>query len=278
MSVMDRKIVVINAKNFRDISKCLCASGINSTNQWYMRYIFGNWKMYLNEEESVRLAREIGELSVAPGFSCAVFPNTLSFLPVRDVLRNSSFSVGAQNVSWVPRGAYTGATSAELFCESGAAYALVGHSERRYIFGEDDSAVRKKIEACIDVGLVPVVCVGEEKHDRDNGKAEYRVKKQLMKVFEGLSIGTQSVIVAYEPIWAIGTGDACSDTEAARMIGVIKEYVAPYHSGEIPVLYGGSVDAQNVHTYLSHGIIDGVLIGKASTDVTIFEKIVTEHT
>ncbi len=243
-----------------------------------MRYLFGNWKMYLNEEESIRLAQRISELSLDTQFSYAVFPNAIAFAGVRDILRDTSFSVGAQNVSWVPRGAYTGATSAELFRESGARYALVGHSERRYIFGEDDSAVRKKIEACVDAELTPVVCIGEEKHDRDEGKAEYRLRKQIMKVFEDLPTAPTIVIVAYEPVWAIGTGDACSDDEAVRMITLIKEEIARYYAGAIAVLYGGSVDAHNVHTYLAHGVIDGVLIGKASADASTFETIITEST
>ncbi len=241
-----------------------------------MRYIFGNWKMYLSEEESVRLAKKISVLATDTQFSCAVFPNTLAFAAVRDILRDTAFSVGAQNVSWVPRGAYTGATSAELFRESGAQYALVGHSERRYIFGEDDSAVRKKIEACIDVELTPVVCVGEEKQDRTDGKAEYRVRKQIMKAFDGLSVASTEIIVAYEPVWAIGTGDACSDDEAVRMITLIKQEIAQYYTGEVAVVYGGSVDARNVHSYLAHGVIDGVLIGKASSDANTFETILTE--
>src|SRR5690349_11936017 len=109
-----------------------------------MRYIFGNWKMYLDEQENVRLAEELVDIETSSQFVYAVFPNTLAFTSVRDILRDTSFALGAQNVSWVPKGAYTGATSAEMFKTSGATYALVGHSERRYIFGETDGDVRKK--------------------------------------------------------------------------------------------------------------------------------------
>lgn len=242
-----------------------------------MKYIFGNWKMYLNESESVTVAEKLSTgLSVPQGVSVAVFPNTLAFSAVREVIKKSPIALGAQNVSWVPKGAYTGASSAELFHDAGATYALVGHSERRYIFGETDEAVRKKLEACIDAGLTPVVCIGETKEDREEMEAEYRVKKQIMKLFEGLK-NNHMVIVAYEPVWAIGTGEACDSSEAVRMITLIKEEIHQYYSSTVPVLYGGSVDEKNADQYLSHGIIDGVLVGSASTDPQRFITLI-EHT
>jgi triosephosphate isomerase len=241
-----------------------------------MRYIFGNWKMYLHEQESVHLAEQLRSVPTHPQFLYAVFPNTLAWAPVRDILRGTSFGIGAQNVSWTPKGAYTGATSAQLFHESGASYALVGHSERRYIFGETDSDVRKKLEACIDAGITPVICIGEEKKDREEEKAEYRVKKQIMKLFEGLTPVSTPLIVAYEPVWAIGTGDACNDEEAVRMITLIKADIATHYSGQVAVLYGGSVDEHNAQKYLAHGIIDGVLIGAASTDAEKFIQIIEQ--
>lgn len=240
-----------------------------------MKYIFGNWKMYLDETESIEVAKDLQETFKAPSdVLCAVFPNTLAFVAVRDLLKETDLKLGAQNVSWVPKGAYTGATSAELFHLAGAQYALVGHSERRYIFGEDDEAVRKKIEACIDVGVIPVVCIGETKADRAEMKAEYRVKKQIMKLFEGLTPGETTILVAYEPVWAIGTGDACDPDEAVRMISMIKTEIAGYYSSAVPVLYGGSVDEKNVGQYISHGSIDGVLVGSSSTDAIRFKKII----
>ncbi len=231
--------------------------------------------MYLDESESIATAQNLAQLFQEQSqISCAVFPNTLAFAQVRDILKHTALAVGAQNVSWVPKGAYTGATSAELFRLSGASHALVGHSERRYIFGETDDDVRKKIDACVDASLVPVVCIGETKSDREELKAAYRVKKQIMKLFEGLRDSETQILVAYEPVWAIGTGDACDPDEALRMISLIKEEIARYYSATVPVLYGGSVDEKNVDSYLSHGNIDGVLVGSASADATRFLNII----
>ncbi len=238
-----------------------------------MKYIFGNWKMYLDYTESVALSESIRDTQLPEDLVCTVFPNTLAFVGVHEILKDTSIGLGAQNVSWVPRGAYTGATSTELFHSAGASYALVGHSERRYIFGETDEAARKKLEACLDAKLIPVVCIGETKEDRVDQKAEYRVKKQVMKLFEGLTT-SQQIIVAYEPVWAIGTGDACDAEEAVRMITLIKEEIKMYFPRAIPVLYGGSVDEKNAAEYLSYGIIDGVLVGSASTDGVRFKKII----
>lgn len=239
-----------------------------------MKYIFGNWKMYLDHAESITLAGSIRDMVQVPeGTVCAVFPNTLAFVGVHEILKGTDIRLGAQNVSWVPRGAYTGATSTELFRSSGASYALVGHSERRYIFGETDEAARKKLEACLDSKITPVVCIGETKEDRADQKAEYRVKKQIMKLFEGLTT-TEQIMVAYEPVWAIGTGDSCDAEEALRMITLIKEEIKVYFSGAVPVLYGGSVDEKNAVEYLSYGAIDGVLVGSASTDAVRLTKII----
>ncbi len=242
-----------------------------------MKYVFGNWKMYLDEKESTVLAEKLVQtIQVPKDFTCVVFPSTLAFARVRDIVASTHIRVGSQNVSWAPRGAYTGATSAQIFSDSGASHALVGHSERRYIFGETDEAARKKLEACRDAGIVPVVCIGETSEDRENGKAEYRVKKQILKLFENVPLSDVSIIVAYEPVWAIGTGTPCDHAEAARMIELIKNEIKVYYTNPVPVLYGGSVDEQTVSDFMSHSVIDGVLVGSASTDAIKFAHII-EH-
>lgn len=240
-----------------------------------MKYIFGNWKMYLDEVESIALATKLRDVfEISPEVSCAVFPNTLSFCQVRDILKNSHISLGAQHVSWTPKGAYTGATSAELFHISQATYALVGHSERRHVFGESNEDVRHRFLACRETGIMPVLCVGETREDREADKTEYRIRKQIMKVCQDVSFVGTPLFIAYEPVWAIGTGDACVHTEAARMITWIKELAKEYTSDEVVVLYGGSVDEVNAYEYLSHGVIDGLLVGSASTDASRFVQIV----
>jgi triosephosphate isomerase len=243
-----------------------------------MKYFFANWKMYLNAEESGSLATQLSRESFdAEKVNIAIFPNTLFILDARRTFDKTPIHVGAQNVNWVPMGAYTGAVSALLFAKVGCTHALVGHSERRYIFGEKDEDVRKKTEACFDAGISPVICIGETEEDRDSGRTEYRIKKQLMKVFEGLDVAGHSPVVAYEPVWAIsagGSGEPCKPEEAERMILFIKEEIKTYTDAVISVLYGGSVKPDNVLSYVSLDLIDGVLAGHASTKFDDFVAMV----
>lgn len=237
-------------------------------------YIFANWKMYLTAAEATALAQDIAVPT--SDATVAVFPNTLDFERVHDVV-GASIATGAQNVAWTPQGAYTGATSARLFKEAGATYALVGHSERRHVFGESNEDVRKKLEACIDAGLIPVLCIGETKEDLDNDKKEYRLKKQLMKACEGLD-GIETLIVAYEPVWAIskgGVGESCSPEQAEKTHLWIKNELKQYTNADIPVIYGGSVKAENVVSFTSLPSVEGVLIGSASTRADSFKAILS---
>lgn len=204
----------------------------------------------------------------------AVFPTTLAVREVIMCLNGSGIAAGAQDTAWVPKGAYTGAVSAHMLRAAGCQYALVGHSERRYVFGEHDDDVRKKIEACLDAGLVPVVCVGETQEDLDENKREYRLKKQLMKAFEGLQINGGKVLIAYEPVWAIGGGKPCSPDEADSVHGWIKMEAKQYLGQNIPVLYGGSVNPENVVSYVARDVIDGVLVGGASAKLDSFVKLI----
>lgn len=240
-----------------------------------MKYIFGNWKMYLDFEESVILAQALVEESFdKEKNTIAVFPTTLAVREVIMCLNGSGIAAGAQDTAWVPKGAYTGAVSAHMLRAAGCQYALVGHSERRYVFGEHDDDVRKKIEACLDAGLVPVVCVGETQEDLDENKREYRLKKQLMKAFEGLQINGGKVLIAYEPVWAIGGGKPCSPDEADSVHGWIKMEAKQYLGQNIPVLYGGSVNPENVVSYVARDVIDGVLVGGASAKLDSFVKLI----
>lgn len=225
--------------------------------------------MYLDYKESAQLA----EALVQENFShekmiVVVFPNPLAIAKVVEILASTNFKVGAQDVFTTPKGAYTSAISAFMYKELGCKYALVGHSERRHIFGDTDEDVRKKLEACLDAGLVPVLCIGETKEDREKSKREYRLKKQIMKAFADLDLAGREIIVAYEPVWAIskfGVGEPCSPAEADDVQGWIKTELKNYTDQEIPVIYGGSADAENVISYLSQPMVDGVLPGNAST-------------
>ncbi len=240
-----------------------------------MKYIFGNWKMYLDLGESVILANELAEeVFTDDKMEIAIFPTALAFSNVATIFSGTSVAVGPQDVAWQPKGAYTGGVSPLMYKDLGARYALVGHSERRHVFGETDEEVRKKVEACLDTGLIPVVCIGETKQEKDEGKREYRLKKQLMKVFENLNLNGGKIMVAYEPVWAIGTGDACNPLDADDIHGWIKLELKNYHDIEVPILYGGSVKPDNVIDYLRLETVDGVLVGNASTKTETFVPLI----
>jgi len=242
-------------------------------------YIFANWKMYLDYDESCILSNQLLTNPVADNVDVVVFPNMLALSEVEKIMRETPYSVGGQNCSWVPKGAYTGAVSALLLKETGCTHVLVGHSERRYIFGESDEDVRKKLDAALGAGLIPVLCIGETQEDRDVGKTEYRIKKQLMKALDGIEINGGKLVIAYEPVWAIsrsGTGVSCDPQEAEKVHSMIKTEIKQYVDKEIPVIYGGSVNSQNVVSYASQNAIDGVLVGHASTQYEDF-VLLLEH-
>lgn len=239
-----------------------------------MKYIFGNWKMYLDFDESNILAHALlREKFDAEKVNLAIFPSTLAIREVIMGMEGSVFSVGSQNVSWVAKGGYTGAVSAQMFQDIGCEYALVGHSERRHIFGETDEDVKKKLQACLEIGLTPVLCVGETKEEKANGERNNCLQKQL-NVLEGLDLENKDIIIAYEPVWAIGTGDACDSGEAEQVHYWIKNELKQYTDKIIPVIYGGSAKAENVVSYLSLPAIDGVLVGAASTKLETFVPLI----
>ncbi|KKQ27718.1 MAG: Triosephosphate isomerase [Candidatus Magasanikbacteria bacterium GW2011_GWC2_37_14] len=239
-----------------------------------MKYLFGNWKMYLDYNESINLSKQLAEVNLPSKNKIVVFPSNLAFKAVQENLASTQIATGPQNVAWVPKGGYTGEVSAHMFKDLGATYALIGHSERRHVFGETDDEVRKKVEACLDAGLIPVVCIGETKEELSEGKREYRLKKQIMKVFENLDLSGKEIIVAYEPVWAIGTGTPCLPADADDIHGWVKNELKQYTNQEIPVLYGASVNAENVLSFLSLSTIDGILAGGASVKFNDWQEIV----
>lgn len=233
--------------------------------------------MYLDYDESCIATNQLLAADVPSNVTAAVFPNMVAVSEVTKMLKETGFAVGGQNCSWVPKGAYTGAVSAVMLKNIGCEYVLVGHSERRHIFGENDDDIRKKLEAALDAGLTPVLCVGETQQDRDEEKVEYRIKKQLMKAFDGLQLNGGKVLVAYEPVWAIsqgGVGQACEPATAEEMHTLIKTELKQYIDADIPVIYGGSADAENVLSYVSLSSVDGVLVGHASTDAASLQTII----
>ena len=243
-------------------------------------HLFANWKMYLDYDESNILANALADQAkkLPNAVNLAVFPSALALYPVGQALKDVGVKIGAQNAYWVDKGGYTGETSMHMFKDAGCSFALVGHSERRHIFGETNHDVRQKIEAALAAGLLPVVCVGETLKERQANKTEEVVEIQLRGAFDRLTVNDNArFIIAYEPVWAIGTGEACAAVEAERMHGEIKKIVkALLPSAEFSILYGGSVRPENVVEYIAGPLTDGVLIGNASAKLDSFSEIISK--
>lgn len=240
-------------------------------------HLFANWKMYLDYDESNILANAFAaDFKKRPeNLKMAVFPGALSLYPVGQTLHDVGVGLGAQNAYWVDRGGYTGEHSMHMFKSAGCDYILIGHSERRHIFHESNHDVRQKVEAALAAKIIPIVCVGETLAERKENKADEIVEVQLRAAFDDLALnGKKEIFIAYEPVWAIGTGEACDPDEAARMHRRVMEVAkALLAEAEIKILYGGSVRGENVAGYLKNDNTDGVLIGNASAKMETFKEI-----
>lgn len=184
-------------------------------------------------------------------------------------LHGSRVQLGAQNLHWEDSGAYTGEISGEMLTEIGVRYVIVGHSERRQYFGETDETVNLRLKAAQKNGLTPILCVGETKQQRDAGETEALISMQMEK--DLVDVDQNNLIIAYEPIWAIGTGDTCETKEANRVIGLIRSQLK---NADVPIQYGGSVKPNNIDEIMAQPEIDGVLVGGASLEADGFARIV----
>jgi triosephosphate isomerase (TIM) len=184
-------------------------------------------------------------------------------------LHGTRIRLGAQNVHWETSGAYTGEIAPDMLLELGVRYVIIGHSERRQFFGETDETVNLRLKTAQQAGLVPILCVGETKQERDLGKTESVIIKQLE--LDLLDVDQQNLVIAYEPIWAIGTGDTCEAGEANRVIGLIRSRL---RNANVTIQYGGSVKPNNIDEIMAHPEIDGALVGGASLDAVGFARIV----
>lgn len=184
-------------------------------------------------------------------------------------LHGSLVQLGAQNVHWEESGAYTGEISGPMLTEIGVRYVIVGHSERRQYFGETDTTVNLRLKAAQKYGLTPILCVGETKQQRDAGETELLIMTQLEK--DLVDVDQTNLVIAYEPIWAIGTGDTCETKEANRVIGLIRSQLTNPH---VPIQYGGSVKPNNIDEIMAQPEIDGALVGGASLEAAGFARIV----
>ena len=241
------------------------------------RLIAGNWKMNTTIREARDLAVEIRTgLDSAEDIDVVLCPPFTALAAVAEQLGGSRIEVGAQNLYYEASGAYTGEVSPEMVAEL-CTYVIVGHSERRQLFAETEEAAGKKVAAALDAGLTPILCVGERLDDREAGQAEAVVERQLRMGLAGVGV-PGGLAVAYEPVWAIGTGRAATPSDAQAMMGHLRDLLAarfgaPY-AAEARLLYGGSVTDENVADFVRKDDIDGALVGGASLKVDVFVPLV----
>jgi triosephosphate isomerase (TIM) len=264
------------------------------------KLIAGNWKMHCGPGAGVALAREVltelgrgagsetttgrslarGPLALRPP-QILVCPPFVSLQAVADVVRGTDVALGAQNMHWERQGAFTGEVSGEMLIEIGCSHVIVGHSERRQLFGESDEQVAKKTRAAIDVGLTPIVCVGETLAEREAGETETVIERQLAAVMDRLDAASaRGVILAYEPVWAIGTGRNATPAQAVEVHARARGWWgARFGAGEadgLRILYGGSVKPENGAELLREREIDGALVGGASLKAPDFGRLIVQ--
>lgn len=232
--------------------------------------IAGNWKMYKTQAEALAFVQAFLPLvSGVPAARKLVLCTPFTTLaPLADKLQGTPVQLGAQNVHWDDQGAFTGEIAAPMLVELGVRYVVVGHSERRQYFGETDQTVNGRLRAAQAHGLTPILCVGETKQQREAGQMESLICRQLDQALVG--VDPANLVIAYEPIWAIGTGLTCETQEANRVIGLIRQRVG---RPDITVQYGGSVKPSNIDELMAAPEINGVLVGGASLEPESFARI-----
>ncbi|GBD29437.1 Triosephosphate isomerase [bacterium HR32] len=241
--------------------------------------VAANWKMHKTRGEAASfVSAALPQLASAQGVEVVLCPPYTALETVGRLLSGSRVRLGAQNVHWERQGAYTGEVSAGMLADLGCAYVIVGHSERRRMFGDTDERVRRKVRAAFDAGLVPILCVGETLEERQAGQTESRVTAQVAEGTADLTAEEVGrLVVAYEPVWAIGTGQAASGEEAGRVNGVIREFLRQRFGAAADatrIQYGGSVTSRNAAEFLGQPEVDGALVGGASLDPEEFVTIV----
>jgi len=237
-----------------------------------------NWKMNHGPSAARRFAERFLDLtSPVEGRSLWFFPPAVSIGAVHQAVEGRpDIRVGAQNAHWEPKGAYTGEVALSMVQEAGAAVVLVGHSERRQLFGETDEQVGRKAAAVLKAGMTPLVCVGETLAERDSGRTEFVITRQVDAVADRVAAGEWgAVVLAYEPVWAIGTGKNATPDDAAQIHELIRFRLGQRDiPGRVRILYGGSVNQGNVLSLLARPEVDGVLVGGASLDADGWAELV----
>jgi len=244
--------------------------------------IAGNWKMNLLPDQAVALVESLWELTAdQDGVEIVICPPFLDIPAVSEAIKRGDIKIGlaAQNMHWEDSGAFTGEVSPNMLLASGVTHVIIGHSERRQFFGETDQGVNRKVRSALDHGLVPIMCVGETSKQREAGETENVVAKQVeCGLFEVDAALANALVIAYEPVWAIGTGKAATVGDAEVVGRLIRSTVSGALNADITeairILYGGSVNPENISDFMAKPDIDGALVGGASLKAEDFSKIV----
>ena len=246
--------------------------------------VAGNWKMHKSHLEAIQAVQKLSYLvdkQDTDRVEVVICPPFTALRSVQTLIDSDrlSFRLGAQDVAIEDEGAFTGEVSGPMLAALDVAYVIVGHSERRQLFGEDDDTVNKKVRAVIRNGMTPIVCVGETLEEREAGGTETKVAEQIRRAFDGVAgEAAGRAVVAYEPIWAIGTGRNAEPTDAGQVVELIRatltEQLSSEVGGRVRVQYGGSVTPGNIRGFMAHPEIDGALVGGASLDPESFALIV----
>lgn len=242
--------------------------------------IAGNWKMNNNAAESVELVSKLREMiSGVKEVEVVVAPPYTALGSVAEVIKDSNISLSAQNMFWEEKGAFTGEISPSMLKDIGCQYTIIGHSERRQYFGETNETVNKRLKAALKASLIPIVCIGETLEEREAAKTLAVIEQQLKEGLNNLSSDEmEQVVIAYEPVWAIGTGKTATPQQAQEVHHFIREVIAQIFGGgvaeEIRILYGGSVKPDNIDQLMAQKDIDGALVGGASLQADSFARMV----
>ena len=242
------------------------------------KIVAGNWKMNMTPSQAVKLVEELKPLVVSDDVEVVYCVPAIDIVPVVEALKGTNVAVGAENMYFEEKGAYTGEISAEMLLDAGVKYVIIGHSERRDYFKEDDVLLNKKVKKAFEAGITPILCCGESLEQRELGVTMDWIRLQIKSDLAGITADqVKSMVIAYEPIWAIGTGETATSDQAEEVCAAIRACIAEVYddatAAEIRIQYGGSVNAGNAAELFAKPDIDGGLVGGASLKAD-FGKIV----
>ncbi len=244
--------------------------------------ILANWKMNLTLAENNKLVKALikGINNYLKDFTIAIFPSFIALADTQELIKGYNLALGAQDVFWKSTGPYTGEVSVVMLQELGVKYVIVGHSERRNYLKETDQMVNHKVITALTVGITPILCVGETFSQRQQGNKDLVIAEQIKRALAGVQLDAEAkLIIAYEPVWVIGSGQAVTGEEAEHTAQVVRQtlydlWPAAAVNKQVRIIYGGSVDANNIVDFLPSKIISGVLVGSASVDARRFISLV----